>query len=210
MITSMTRAVALAGAAGLLASGCSLLQLKGGPGPRDAAAPAVAETEPVPHATPPGFVPVKAGRIRMALPPRWAPVRPPPGWSYAGALQSEAVVFGRAGVITKVAQAPDARIVAMSSTSAFELSMARVQTGSKRQIALRGARSAVRVDYTFSTPGAEEGQRLPSRGTDIAILYDNGKGDGGTTAVVVRLYGLAALVTPKVLDQVMGTIAVTP
>lgn len=212
MITATFRPVlrtaAIAAGTGLLASGCSLLDLSGGPAPRTAATPAVTTPAPVPHATPRGFVPVDAGRIGLALPPGWTPDAPPRGWSYAGVLQSSSDVFGRAGVITKVVQAPDARIVALASTSSFELATPGVRTGSKRPIALRGARSAVRVDYTFTTPGAEDGQELPSRGTDVAIIYDGANGDGDTTAVVVRVSGLATHVTPQLLDTIVGTIAV--
>jgi len=161
---------------------------------------------PQPHAgtatTPPGYSRVAAGSVSVAAPSAWTPGTVPAGWSLALEQHQGQNVLARLGVITDVPQVTDASLVSLGAFAGIQAYAAQARRGPAQKLAVPGAKSAVRVDYTYQNVPAS-GPKQPARGTDVSIVYGNAK------AVTVRITGLQTSLTPDVISNIVQGIEVT-
>jgi hypothetical protein len=167
---------------GALLGGCG-----GGEDETGAAPPA----PPVPA----GFTQASAGGLTFAYPSGWKTGAPPAGWAYLVEAHTADSAVVRAGVITKVPQVTEPKVVIAGASAALRLNATGYDRGPNRPVRIPGATKALRVDYTYKT-----GQKA-ARGTDIAVVY-------GKSAAIIRIAGLQSDLPPALADRIAGTVAV--
>ena len=186
---------AAAGAAVLLTLALSACGVFGGAGKSPSPKPT--------SAAPAGFQTVHAGKATFAVPRGWQRMKPPQGWSVARRLPSTTGqgTVAQAGVITDVPQTEDAKTVATATWAGTLFNAPHLKRSPERHVKVRGARDAIRVDYTYETR-SEDGSAVAMRGTDVAITY------GDSKAVAFRVTGTRAKLTAATVNQIVGTVAV--
>ncbi|WP_433327520.1 hypothetical protein [Spirillospora sp. CA-294931] len=183
----------LALVAGAFAAGCS--DDSGGEGEAKASPSSVATP-----AVPPGFTRVTAGRISLAHPPGWVKAPPPQGWSLAMELKQGDVPMIRVGVITSVPQASQADVVATASFAGIQLGSKIENREPNKAVQVPGANGAIRVNYRYE----DRSTGNKAQAADLSVVY------GDKKAVTVRVTGVQDARLPQVIDQILGTLMVTP
>jgi hypothetical protein len=158
---------------------------------------------PTRAAVPAGYTPVSAGQVSIAYPPGWRRAPLPKGWTLALELRAGNVTVARLGVITNVPQVDNVKLVSIGAFAAIQIAATDAQRGRDRELRIPGATSALRVDYTYLNVANGGASREPARGTDVSVVY------GDTKAATIRIAGLQRELTPQIIDQIVGAIAVT-